>query len=274
MKKQLLLILILFSILFSSCASVKVSTVKNENKKLSEVTGYLIICNFADIGLRTEFENKIVQKLTKREKNAKESVVLFPPLKNYTSLEIQDESMKNNLNAKIIISQIDSKSETGYMYMSGAIVPVTSTNNCIDVIVQDLINDEIIMHSTLNTEGDSLKYIISQVSEKIVVAILNEECYELVPLLQDLCKDELQILQISENKYSIKGNVKVGEFFINNGNIEIRLPLSFARVEDNKGIIETVNTSESSYCRIITNNKTDLNYISELLKQYNLTKIK
>ena len=274
MKKQLLLISILFSVLFISCTSVKVSTIKNENRKLTEVTGYLILCDFADIGLRTEFENGIVQKLTKRGKNAKESVVLFPPLKNYTALEIQNESIKNNLNAKIIISHINSTSETGYMYMSGVLVPVTSTNNCIDVIVQDLINDEIIMHSTVNTEGDSLKYIITHISEKIVTAVLNEECYELVPLLQNLCKDELQIIQISNSKYSIKGNVKLGDININNGNCEIKLPLAFSKIEDSKGIVEIINTNESSYCRIITNNKDDLRYISELLKQYNLTKNK
>ena len=271
MKKYFILSILLSFLLFS-CTSIKVSTVKNNDKRISEISGFLVFCDIADIGLRTELENNIVKKLSAKGKVAKESVVLFPPLKNYNSSEIYEESKKNELNTKLIISPITSSSKTGYMYMYGMLLPVSSTNNSFDVLLQDLESGEIIIHSTVNTEGDSLKYIISKFSEKIVSEICNEECKEFITIMQELSNQELNFVTISENKYSIIGTSKIGDIIVNNGNLEIKMPMSFGTVNDERKIAEIINTENSSYYRIRINSKNDLQYIVDLLKEYSKVK--
>ena len=176
MKKYLFLIILPF--LFFSCASIKISTIKNDNKKLYDISGYLVYCDIADIELRTNLEKEIVNCFLKIEKKAKESIVLFPPLRDYNTTEIYEKSKENELNAKLTITQINSSSATGYMYMYGMLVPVSSTNYTFDIIVQDLTDGEIILRSTLNTEGGSLKYIISNIAERLVTELQNEEIKE------------------------------------------------------------------------------------------------
>lgn len=271
MKKNFILTLLL-SLLLTSCASFKVSTVKNNNKNISEISGFLVFCDIADIGLRTKIETEIAQKLSSKGKIAKESIVLFPPLKNYNSLEIYEESIKNKLNAKLLIRPIDSSSETGYMYISGMLVPITSNNNSFDILLQDLEDEEIIIHSTINTEGDSLEYIISKFSQKIVYEILNEECKEFINIMEKLSNQEFNIVSVSKNKYSIMGSLKIGDIILNNGNLEIRMPISFGSINDERKIAEKITSDNSSYYKINVNTQNDLPYIVDLLKEYNKIK--
>ncbi len=170
--------LIVLSFQLFSCASVKISTIKNDNKKLSNISGYLVYCDMADIELRTNFEKEIVNRFSKIERKAKESIVLFPPLRDYNTNEIYEKSKENGLNAKLTIAPINSSSETGYMYMYGVLVPVTSRNYSFDIIVQDLSDGEVILRSTLNTRGDAIKYIISSITGKLVTELQNEEIKE------------------------------------------------------------------------------------------------
>ena len=177
-KKHLLIFLIALSFMLFSCASIKISTIKNENKKLSKISGYLVYCDIADIELRTNLEKEIVNQFLKVNEKANESIALFPPLKNYSTSEINEKSKENGLNAKLTLTPINSSSETGYMYMYGMLVPVSSTNYSFDITVQDFTDNEVILRSTLNSEGDSIKYIISSIATKIVNELQNEEIKE------------------------------------------------------------------------------------------------
>ena len=54
--------------------------------------------------LRKSLEVAIVEKFTAKGKKAKESILMFPPIKEYDSLEIKEKCMNNGLNAKLTIS--------------------------------------------------------------------------------------------------------------------------------------------------------------------------
>ena len=56
---------------------------------------------------------------------------------------------------------------------------------------------------------------------------------------------------------------------ISNNRLEIKLPLSFGVVNDTRGMLEKVDSDSSSYLRISTNNVNELEYIVNLLKEYN-----
>ena len=181
MKRKYFFVFNLFLIvLLTSCATVKVSTVKNNEKKMSDITGYFVYCNIADMELRKSLEVAIVEKFTTKGKKAKESILMFPPIKEYDSLEIKEKCMNNGLNAKLTISPINTSTETGYMYMYGMLMPVTSTNYSFDLSLLDFSDNETIIHSTVNTEGDSIKYITSTIAQKIVNELIKIEENETV----------------------------------------------------------------------------------------------
>ena len=176
MKIKYFIIFNLFLIiLLSSCATVKVSTIKNEDKKMSDVTGYFVYCNIADMELRKSLESAIVENFSAKGKKAKESIVMFPPIKEYNSSEIKEKCLNNGLNAQLTISPINTSTDTGYMYMYGMLMPITSTNYSFDLILVDFNDNETIIHSTVNTEGDSIKYITSTIAQKIVNELIKIE---------------------------------------------------------------------------------------------------
>lgn len=278
LKRTILFLAIAF--LFYSCSSLDISTIKNPEKKLSDTSGYIVFFDNPDIGLRTELENNIVKNFSAKGKLSKESIVLFPPIKDYESSEIRQKCLENGLNLKVLITTIDKSSETAttytYAYSNGVMIPIpisaTSTHYIFDIIVQDLRDNEIIIHSTLNSEDGSLKYIISKIADKIVNEILNEECKEFISIMNNLSEKQLEIVSTNKTKYTITGKTKLGEINLNNGVFEIKLPISFGSVEDSKGIAEKVVKENSSYYLIKTNNADDLPYITELLKEYDQIK--
>ena len=100
---------------------------------------------------------------------------LFPPFKDYDIFEIRDKCKKNGLNTKLVVTPINSSSETAYTYISGALIPISSTNYTFDIMMIDLENEEIIIRSTLKTEGDSIEYISSYIAKRIVTEMQKEE---------------------------------------------------------------------------------------------------
>ena len=132
MKRKYFFVFNLFLIvLLTSCATVKVSTVKNNEKKMSDITGYFVYCNIADMELRKSLEVAIVEKFTAKGKKAKESILMFPPIKEYDSLEIKEKCMNNGLNAKLTISPTNTSTETGHMHTHCKIMRQTTHNNSI-----------------------------------------------------------------------------------------------------------------------------------------------
>ena len=173
--KYLILINLFFILFLTSCSSVKVSSIKNEEKRMSDITGYFVYCNIADMELRKSLEVAIVEKFSAKGKKAKESILMFPPIKEYDSLEIKEKCMKDGLNAKLTISPINTSSETGYMYMYGMLMPVTISNYSFDLILLDFSDNETIIRSTVNTEASSIKYITSTIAQKIVNELIKIE---------------------------------------------------------------------------------------------------
>ena len=281
MKKIPLRLIFLVSLLFFSCSSLEISTVKDPNRDINNLSGFLVFCDVPDIGLRTDVENKIVSFLLKKNKVAKDSISLFPPLREYDDSEIRELCQKNNLDTKIVIRLIDSTSESSlshsYNYVNGIMVatPISMTVNyyCYDVLIQNSQNEEIIMHSTVNMD-ESLKYHSSEFAEKIVYEMLNEEYKEYINILKSLFGEELELIPISDNKYTIQGVSKIGDITIGNGLFEIKLPAKFSSIPDEKGIVERVDTENSSYCRIVVNKAQDLSHIVDLLKEFNARKNK
>ncbi len=205
--KILLSAILLFSVFSCSSTTFKLSSIKNNKKKIAEASNYIVFCDISDIGLRTELEKSIVQEFAKKGKTAKESINLFPPLKEYDPNEIKSECLRNNIYTKLQITPINSSSETGYMLMYGVLIPLTEKSNSFDIIIQDFKDDEMIMRSSLNTEGD-LKNIVSKTAVSIVDEILNEECKEYIPILDEELKPELTVNLLAENKWTIMGEKK------------------------------------------------------------------
>ena len=276
MKRIYFIVLNVFLVLlFASCTSVKISTIKNEQKKISDVSGYLVYCNIADMELRNTLESSIVEKFTEKGKKAKESILLFPPIREYSYTEINEKCMNEGLNAKLTISPINSSTETGYMYMYGVLMPVSSTNYSFDLILQDLVDNEIIIRSTVNTEGSSIKYIASTIAKKIVNEFSVEENKELLNLLQTGLSDlnpELRIESINSTKYTIIGKSKLGDITINSNAVILEFPNSFYLVSDEKKIAKVVKNNDTSIYQISMNNPDNLKYIVNLINEYNEVK--
>lgn len=169
---------------FNSCASINFTTVKNDNKYISDAKGFLVFCNIEDMKLRKNFEKSIVDQLKESGRNAKESILLFPPVREYSALELKEKCVNEGLDVKLEIKQINSTTQTGYVYMYGMLLPVSSTDYTFDLVIQDFNDGEIILRSTINTDGDSLKSMISDIARRIVVEIKNESQKEKINFLQ------------------------------------------------------------------------------------------
>lgn len=179
MRKIVLLLQLSLVVLFTSCATIKVTTIKNSEKLLSDATGYMVFFNTTDMELRKQLESNIVEELKNNGKEAIVSISVFPPLKDYNKEEVKSGCIKNNCNYKITIVTSNTSVETGFVLMYGMLIPASSTNCSFDIIIQDINDNEIVMRSTVNTEGDELKYITKNIAKKIVAEIVNEEVKEI-----------------------------------------------------------------------------------------------
>lgn len=272
MKKIIGWILSVVMLLATSCSTVKISTIKNQEKRIIDNHGIVIYSNSSDIEFRNTLETIIKDNFTKCRKNSIQSINLFPPLKSYSIEEIYEVSKKNNFDSILFISQTGSEKETGYILLYGVLVPTSTVNNSFDVQFIDLKDGVGILHSTVKAEGDTLNSMAKSVAKKIVSEILTEECKEFIPIIQNLFGQDLKLKQLSAGKYSIVGKTKIGDLCISNSKLEIKLPSSFNVVKDIRGLTETLVDNRGSYCRITTNDVNDLEYIVGLLKEYNATK--
>jgi len=165
-------------IVFTSCATISVTTIKNDTKKLADAKGYVVFYNSNDMDLRKKVEAYVQSELVANGKKAISSFTLFPPLKEYSDNEVQQGCMENDCNFRIVITESASSTETAYIIVSGSIVPVASQNTSYDVFIQDLTDNQIVMRSTIKTEGDELKYILKRFAVRIVNEIEKEESRE------------------------------------------------------------------------------------------------
>ena len=162
-------------LVITSCTSVNISSIKNYEKKISEVSGILVFSDMVDMELRLSLEKEIVNQFVLNGKYAKESILLFPPIKDYSVSELKEKCELERITARLKISPISSSTETGFMYMYGTLVPVSSTDYSFDMILQDLSDDAIILRSTVSVaDGGSIKSVIDDVAKKIVAEIIAE----------------------------------------------------------------------------------------------------
>lgn len=272
MKKDKILYFFVVCLFFTSCSSVKISTVKNQEKRIFNTEAIVVYCNSADIEFRTILESTAKEYFEKNGKSSIQSINLFPPIREYSLTEVYEIIEQNNFDSILFISQIASEKETGFVQVYGVLVPVSSLNTSFDVQLVDLSDKQIILHSTVKSEGESLSSMAKSISKKIVSEILTEECKEFIPIIQELFDQDLTLQPKSEKKYSIIGTSKIGDLTISNNRLEIKLPLSFGVVNDTRGMLEKVDSDSSSYLRISTNNVNELEYIVNLLKKYNTFK--
>ena len=174
MRKNIFFIIVLLFVI-TSCATVDFYNIKNEEKNISGIKGYLIQFDIEDMKLRNSLETELVKRISNNGKKAKESILLFPPIREYTAVEIMEKCIAENLNAKILITLENVENEKAFMFMYGILMPVSTSNYTFDMKIIDINGNQIIIHSTIKTEGDSLKYICSQLSKKIVNELLKEE---------------------------------------------------------------------------------------------------
>ena len=267
-------IIICISILFISCTSVKLTTVKNDEKNILDVSGYIVFCNFADIGLRSNLENKIVNEFTKRNISAKASIELFPPVREYSYAEMRDKSLGQSMNARIVFTTIDSTTETAYIPIYGVILPASSTYYSFDISVQDFNDNQLFMHSTLNTETDSIDGSSSDISKGIVLEILSLRSKELISEIQTMANGVIEIKPISDTDYQVTGKAQLGELKNSDGMLVLILPKSFSTVEDSKNLavpVESYNIEKEQtevVYKIQITDRNNLQYVINLLKQY------
>ncbi|WP_027728052.1 hypothetical protein [Treponema sp. C6A8] len=269
MKKNLFWIFSLFSVFFMvSCASSNISAVKNEGKRILDYKRIVVFSNTADISFRKNLENEIKEKFLKYGKNAVESIILLPPLKEYSVTEIYKICKQNNYDAILSVSQMNAEKETGYIASYGVLIPATAVLSSFDVQLIDLNDEQIILRATVNSEGDSLTDISNSISKKIVNEIVSKEGEEYIPIIKTLLEPELQLKFFSKNRYFITGTSEVGKLSINNNSVEIILPLSFSSIYDPRGFVKVVE-SEPRCCKLSTTNVDDLPYMIDLIKDFN-----
>ena len=265
--------LCLFVLLITSCTSVKVTTLKNENKKIHNCKGIFVFVDSVDINFRTNLEKKIKENLENHDKKVIESYTVFPPLKKYSLTEMYEIGKEKNYDSVLYVTQMSAEKEREYFLLSGVLLSDTNVTSSFDVQHIDLTDSQVIFRSTVNSEGDTMNAIVRSVATKIASEFLIEECREFVPILQEMLPNDLKITQLSKTKYSITGISKFGEISIAYGDFEITLPVSFSSVvKDERNLVERIVTSSSSYCRISTNNINDLQYIANLLITFNNSK--
>ena len=279
MKKVKQLIVFFSVVLLTSCTSVKISTIKNQDKKVYNHQGIVICSNSKDIEFRTTVESKVKDYFEKYGKRTIQSIKLFPPLREYSITEIYEISKENNYDSILFISSLSEKQtgQTGYVFPFQyyfLFSTSTSYNSAFDVQLIDVTDSKAVLHSTVKAEGDSLNTITKSISKKIVSEILTAECNEYIHILQELFEQDLKLIQHSDKNYSIMGRTKLGDLRIKNNKLILEMPLAFSEVNDSQGLIEKVfipNNPNRSHCRITTNNRDDLEYIVSLLEEYNLT---
>lgn len=272
MNKKITLILLLISLFFISCASAKITSIKNSEKSVLDCKGFVLYVNVSDLEFRKKMESKLKENFSKYNKNSIESLSIFPPIRDYSYEEIKSKSLEKGYDTILYISAISSEKETGYFPMYGGyIMPISSYSSLFEVDLRDFKDNEIIIHSSLNAEGDSPSEMANTIASEIVDELLEEECKELVSILDMYLKEknpEIVIEKSSSTKYNINYLSKVGTINIKNGQLYFSFSKKFKSVNDERGIVELINLENSPSCRIITNKIEDMEYIATLINEY------
>lgn len=193
MKKVEFILLTIFIVIVSSCATTKLSSFKNPEIDLTLYKSIVVFANIKDIEIRKYLENKLVEEFTTRGKNAVSYISLFSPLKEYSTEKIINTLKEKNIGCYLEISIMDAKNNSAYVpqkttthyqsqYVNGQYIstPYTTTSGgysvsyptaSFEITALDLQSGEVAMKATANSEGDEfsdMKTIMTSLTKKIV----------------------------------------------------------------------------------------------------------
>jgi len=257
-----------FIVLFASCSSVKIDTVKNDEKKILDCKGIVVFANTQDISFRKNIENGIKEQFSKYGKQTIESITLLPPVKEYTENEIYEICRNNKYDSILFVSQMGAEKQTSYVIGYNLLIPASTVISSFDVQLIDLKDNQTVLRSTVTSEGDTLNSMAKSISKKIVSEIETKLCEEFIPIVQNLLLPEITLKSLPKNKYSLIGTSEIGQLSVTSSSFEIHLPIKFNSINDPEKIAKIIN-SEPKYCKISTNNVEDLPYIVDLIKEFN-----
>lgn len=187
MKKNFLftsLLSILFLFLLSSCASTEIEGITKPDIKFYEYQKVFVYCNLENVKYRKNLENEICKQFNKQNIKAIKSIEVFPPLKEYSSEEIQNSISKTNSEIFIAVKILSVNTNNGdsssfFMPVGGMFFGSGSTeikvNLDFDITIYDIKNNyEIIYKGTATSKDendefdDCIENIFESFAEQLV----------------------------------------------------------------------------------------------------------
>jgi hypothetical protein len=121
-RNRLGIIVSLFVLTVSSCATTSISFLSNPEIRLSSFKKIMIYAPFKDISWRKSMENYFVEEFEKNGRIAVSSVEIISPLKTYTDEEFNALLNNAGIDAVMAITVLDAYTDQAY-------VPQTSTTS-------------------------------------------------------------------------------------------------------------------------------------------------
>jgi len=195
MKKLLLFFVPFFLI---GCASTNISSFRNPDIDFSNYKKIMVYGNSRDIDFRKTLEADLVNAFTEKNITAVSSIDLISPIKEYSSEEIQNIFIENNIDGYLSVAVVSATEESAYVpqrshtnyrsqYVNGKLtsVPYTTTSGgysvsypkaSFDIILTDIKTGQVAFKATANSEGDEfsdMKTISKSLAEKIAEEYIN-----------------------------------------------------------------------------------------------------
>ena len=195
MKKLLLFFVPFFLI---GCASTNISSFRNPDIDFSNYKKIMVYGNSRDIDFRKTLEADLVNAFTEKNITTVSSIDLISPIKEYSSEEIQNIFIENNIDGYLSVAVVSATEESAYVpqrsytnyrsqYVNGKLtsVPYTTTSGgysvsypkaSFDIILTDIKTGQVAFNATANSEGDEfsdMKTISKSLAEKIAEEYIN-----------------------------------------------------------------------------------------------------